>query len=131
MLSRQPETQEEFEAVANEVWGGLPAEFRSVVGNLTIQIVDFADRTTLRAMEIADPYDLLGLYHGVGLPFKSVADMPYGPDLVFLYRLPILAYAEDEGEAVADVIRHVLIHEIGHHFGFSDDDMEAIEAGDA
>ena len=131
MLSRQPETQEEFEAVANEVWGGLPAEFRSVVGNLTIQIVDFADRTTLRAMEIADPYDLLGLYHGVGLPFKSVGDIPYGPDLVFLYRLPILAYAEDEGEPVAEVIRHVLIHEIGHHFGFSDDDMEAIEAGES
>jgi predicted Zn-dependent protease with MMP-like domain len=130
MSSREPETQEEFETVAAEAWVNLPKEFRDVVGNLTIQVVDFADRPTLRAMDIPDPYDLLGLYHGVGLPFKSVGDIPYGPDLVFLYRLPILAYAEDEGEPVAEVIRHVLIHEIGHHFGFSDDDMEAIEAGE-
>lgn len=128
MPSREPQTQAEFETVASEAWDGLPKEFREVVGNLSIQIVDFADRATLRAMDIPDPYDLLGLYHGVGLPFKSVSDLPYGPDLVFLYRLPILAYAEDEGETVPDVIRHVLIHEIGHHFGFSDDDMEALES---
>jgi predicted Zn-dependent protease with MMP-like domain len=130
MSSREPETQEEFETVAGEAWGSLPKEFRDVVGNLTIQVVDFADRPTLDTMAIPDPYDLLGLYHGVGLPFKSLGDIPYGPDLVFLYRLPILAYAEDEGEPVSEVIRHVLIHEIGHHFGFSDDDMEAIEAGE-
>jgi predicted Zn-dependent protease with MMP-like domain len=130
MPSREPETQQEFETVAAEVWANLPAQFREIVGNLAIQIVDFADRATLRHMDIPDPYGLLGLYHGVGLPFKSVGDLPYGPDLIFLYRMPILAYAEDEGEPVAEVIRHVLIHEIGHHFGFSDEDMEAIEAGE-
>jgi predicted Zn-dependent protease with MMP-like domain len=130
MPSREPETQEEFETVAAEVWANLPAQFREIVGNLSIQIVDFADRATLRHMGIPDAYDLLGLYHGVGLPFKSVGDLPYGPDLIFLYRMPILAYAEDEGEPVAEVIRHVLIHEIGHHFGFSDEDMDAIEAGE-
>jgi predicted Zn-dependent protease with MMP-like domain len=128
MLPLQPETQEDFESVAQEVWDALPEEFRKVVGNLSIQIVDFAGEATLRQMRIRSPYQLLGLYHGVGLPFKSIGDLPYGPDMIFLYRLPILLYARETGEAVTDVIRHVLIHEIGHHFGFSDDDMEAIEA---
>jgi len=126
----EPETLEEFEATASQVWDALPGEFRSVVGNLAIQIVDFADRETLDHMDIASPYNLLGLYHGVGLPFKSVMQVPYGPDMVFLYRVPILAYARAEGQPVSEVIRHVLIHEIGHHFGFSDEDMEAIEAGE-
>jgi predicted Zn-dependent protease with MMP-like domain len=121
-------SQDRFERVAQETWDGLPKEFRQIVGNLVIQVVDFADRDTLDLMEIDSPYDLLGLYHGLGLPFKSVHDMGYGPDMIFLYRRPILRYARAEGESVEEVIRHVLIHEIGHHFGFSDDDMDAIEA---
>ncbi len=128
MQAKQPETLEEFETTAQAAWDGLPSEFREVVGNLSIQIADFAGTDTLRQMDIHSRYDLLGLYHGVGLPFKSSGDLPYGPDMIFLYRVPILVYAEEEGEAVEDVIRHVLIHEIGHHFGFSDDDMDAIEA---
>ncbi len=131
MFAREPETQEEFETVASQVWDSLPSQFREVVGNLSIQIEDFASRETLGAMRIASPYGLLGLYHGVGLPFKSMMGVPYGPDMIFLYRLPILAYARHERQPVADVIRHVLIHEIGHHFGFSDADMEAIEAGES
>lgn len=70
---------------------------------------------------------LLGLYHGIGLPFKSVLHSGGGPDMIFLYRLPILNYARQTGDAIDAVIRHVYIHEIGHHFGFSDADMEAIE----
>lgn len=128
MLQSQPETHEDFETAAQEIWDDLPEEFRRVVGNLSIQIADFADEATLWHMRIRNPYDLLGLYHGIGLPFKSFADLPYGPDMIFLYRLPILLYARENGEAVADVIRHVLIHEIGHHFGYSDADMDAIEA---
>jgi predicted Zn-dependent protease with MMP-like domain len=121
-------TETRFEKVAQETWDDLPAQFREIVGNLVIRVVDFADRETLDLMHIDSPYDLLGLYHGVGLPFKSVHDVPHGPDMIFLYRLPILRYARHEAEEVEEVIRHVLIHEIGHHFGFSDDDMEAIEA---
>jgi len=130
MLERanQPESLEEFEIVANEVWDALPDQFRKIAGNLSIQMQDFADRDTLNALDIYSPYGLLGLYHGIGLPFKSVHDIPHGPDMIFLYRVPILAYANAERQDVADVIRHVLIHEVGHHFGFSDDDMEAIEA---
>jgi predicted Zn-dependent protease with MMP-like domain len=127
MLDRQPRTREDFENTAQAVWDGLPEHFRKAVGNIAVQVTDFADWHTLDDMRIRDPYDLLGLYHGIGLPFKSASDLPHGPDMIFLYRIPILGYAHRSGEPVEVVIRHVLIHEIGHHFGFSDDDMQAIE----
>ncbi|MGB0083993.1 MAG: metallopeptidase family protein [Rhodomicrobiaceae bacterium] len=128
MSVREPRSEEEFEIAAQEVWDGLPQQFREIVGNLSIQIQDFAGQGTLRRMGIASRYHLLGLYHGIGLPFKSVSALPYGPDMIFLYRIPILAFADASMEPVRDVIGHVLIHEIGHHFGFSDADMHAIEA---
>ncbi len=129
MASAQPGTQEDFETVAQEVLDGLPEQFRTELGNVTIQVVDFADADTLRAMHIRNPYDLLGLYHGVGLPYKSVSAPVSLPDRIFLYRIPILNFADRNGEAVDRVIRHVLIHEIGHHFGFSDASMSVVESG--
>ncbi|WP_088343657.1 MULTISPECIES: metallopeptidase family protein [Rhodomicrobium] len=128
MSAQEPRSLEEFQIAAQEVWDGLPATFRDVVGNLSIHIRDFADRDTLDRMRIRNEYNLLGLYHGIGLPFKSTWDVPHGPDMIFLYRIPILAFAHTDRQPVRDVIAHVLIHEIGHHFGFSDDDMHAIEA---
>lgn len=129
MISSQPRTQEEFEAAAHAVWEGLPAQFRKALDNVALHITDFADAGTLWRLRIRDPYGLLGLYHGVGLPLKSVWDPVRLPDRIFLYRIPILGYAHRTGEPVDRVIRHVLIHEIGHHFGFSDADMALIEAG--
>jgi predicted Zn-dependent protease with MMP-like domain len=129
MAAFDSDTAAYFEKVAQETWDSLPREFRDVVGNLVIQVRDFASRDTLDDMGLDSRYDLLGLYHGVGLPFKATWDLPQGPDMIFLYRLPILAYAREEGESVEAVIRHVLIHEVGHHFGFSDEDMDAIEEG--
>ena len=79
-------------------------------------------------MELESPFDLMGLYRGVDLAHRSVLDVPRGPDLIFLYRRPLLDYWCETGEDLAHLVRHVLIHEIGHHFGFSDDDMERIEA---
>ena len=128
MLSGQPGTHEDFEVAAQAVWDGLPEQFRAMLGNVTVQVADFADRETLRALHIRDPYDLLGLYHGVGLPSKSVWDPVRLPDRIFLYRIPILSYANRNGDSLDRVIRHVLIHEIGHHFGFSDADMALIES---
>ncbi len=128
MLSRQPRTQEDFEAAAQAIRDGLPEEFRVALVNVAFHVEDFADAETLHAMLIRDPYDLLGLYHGVGLPFKSEWDPASLPDRVFLYRIPILDYAHRTGESVDRVIRHVLIHEIGHHFGFSDAGMARIES---
>ena len=122
-------THEDFEIAAEAIWDGLPDEFRAALGNVTVHVTDFADAETLKAMHIRDPYNLLGLYHGVGLPSKSVSNPVSLPDRIFLYRIPILSYADRTGEPVVRVIRHVLIHEIGHHFGFSDADMALIESG--
>ncbi len=127
MVTRQPPTREDFEVAAQAVWNSLPEKFRKVLGNVSVQVVDFADPETLKAVRVHDPYNLLGLYHGVGLPSKSVWDPVGLPDRIFLYRIPILSYADRNGELVDSVIRHVLIHEIGHHFGFSDADMALIE----
>ena len=129
MPSDQPKTHEDFEAAAQTIWDGLPEQFRAVLRNVTVDVADFADAETLKALRIRDPYNLLGLYHGVGLPFKSVSAAASLPDRISLYRIPILSYGRRMGEPVDRVIRHVLIHEIGHHFGFSDSDMALIESG--
>jgi predicted Zn-dependent protease with MMP-like domain len=129
MPSGQPETHEDFVAAAQTIWDSLPEPFRAVLGNVTVYVADFADAETLKALHIRDPYELLGIYHGVGLPSKSVSDPASLPDRIFLYRTPILSYADRTGEPVDRVIRHVLIHEIGHHFGFSDAGMARIESG--
>ena len=113
---------------AQAIWVGLPERFCAALGNLTVRVADFADAETLKALHIRSPYDLLGLYHGVGLPFKSVSDPASLADRIFLYRMPILVYAERNDKSVNRVIRHVLIHEIGHHFGFSDADMALIKS---
>lgn len=118
----------EFEALADEVWAELPERFRAACGSMTIKIEDFPDDDVLDELELESPFDLLGLYTGVSLAKKSVADVPQGPDLVLLFRRPILDYWTEHEEALGAVISHVLIHEIGHHFGFSDADMEALEA---
>jgi predicted Zn-dependent protease with MMP-like domain len=128
MPSGQPGTREGFEMTARAIWNGLPEQFRAMLGNVTVEIADFADAETLEALHIRDQYDLLGLYHGVGLPFKSLWDPVNLPDRIYLYRIPILNYAYHHGEALDRVIRHVLIHEIGHHFGFSDAGMALVES---
>jgi predicted Zn-dependent protease with MMP-like domain len=118
----------EFEALADEVWAELPERFRRACGSIAIKIEDFPEDDVLDELELESPFDLLGLYTGVSLDKKSVADVPQGPDMVLLFRRPILDYWTEHEEALGAIISHVLIHEIGHHFGFSDADMEALEA---
>lgn len=113
--------------MARAVFDALPLEFRRLCDGLVIQTPEFADEATLRHMKIKNPYGLLGLYSGVDLTRKSIMATPQQPDMVFLYRQPILRYAKNTGEDLPRVIAHVMIHEIGHHFGHSDDDMHAIE----
>lgn len=117
-----------FEVLAKEAWERLPAHFRQMCGDLVIRIEDFALDEVLEELGIDSPYDLMGLYQGVSLNNKSVADPPRDPDMVLLYRRAILDYWAEGDERLGDIVTHVLIHEIGHHFGFSDDDMEDIEA---
>ena len=117
-----------FDALASQAWGKLPGHFRQMCGDLVIRVDDFATDDVLDEMGIEDAYDLMGLYQGVSLNNKSISDPPRDPDMVFLYRRPILDYWCEGDEKLGDIITHVLVHEIGHHFGFSDDDMEDIEA---
>lgn len=119
---------DQFADLAEEAFNALPAGFRDMCGNLSIRIADFADRETLDHFGMKDPYRLSGLYHGVDLTQKSVGDPVRFPDQVWLYRKPILAEWAQRGDvSLKFLIAHVLVHEIGHHFGLSDEDMHAIE----
>jgi predicted Zn-dependent protease with MMP-like domain len=117
-----------FLALAEAALASLPDVFAPHVAGLLLCIEDAADEETLAAMDIDHPYDLTGLYSGRPLTEKSVEDIGGLPDTVTLYRIPILIEWIETGERLDHLIRHVLIHEIGHHFGFSDADMDAIEA---
>jgi len=98
------------------------------LGRVVVKLEEFPDAETEREMALESPFDILGLYRGVALPHQSLHDPRVEPEMIFLYRRPILDYWCETGEDLYTVVRHVLIHEIGHHFGFSDADMERIEA---
>ena len=118
----------EFEVMAIEAFRRLPDNFRALCSDLVIRIEDFPTDEVLDRMNAGTEFDLLGLFQGVGLPFRSNDDIARLPNLVWLYRRPILDYWAEHDETLGHIVRHVLIHEIGHHFGLSDADMEAIEA---
>jgi predicted Zn-dependent protease with MMP-like domain len=118
----------ELEAIADAAYGRLPARFRALTGDLLIRVEDFPTDEVLDSLGIDSAFDLLGLYSGIDLARKSVSDVPAVPDMVFLYRRPILDYWAEHEETLGAIITHVLVHEIGHHFGLSDADMERIEA---
>jgi predicted Zn-dependent protease with MMP-like domain len=118
----------EFDVMANEAFRNLPEHFRALCDGLVIRIEDFATDEVLDRMGIDDEYDLLGLFHGIGLPFQSITMSGQMPNMVWLYRRPILDYWAEHEDSLEAIVTHVLVHEIGHHFGLSDADMEAIEA---
>lgn len=124
----RPPSPEEIERIAEEALASLPEPFLKQLGNVAIRIEEFADEETLREMEIENPFDLTGLYHGVPLIHQSIGDVKAMPEMIYLYRQPILAEWCESEEDLARLVRHVLIHEIGHHFGYSDEELEAIEA---
>ena len=95
--------------------------------DVVIRVEDFCDAETESEMGLDSPFDLLGLYQGVSVGQKSVTGIVQDLDRIFLYRRPMLDYWCESGEPLQSIVRHVLIHEIGHHFGFSDDDMDRIE----
>lgn len=128
-MSRTAPTLAHIEAIAKRALAKLPARVKRELGPLLIRVEDFPDAETEAAMGLESQFDLLGLYRGVALPNRSVSAPLPGIDCVFLYRRPILDYWCDSGEHLEDIVTHVLIHEIGHHFGFSDEDMERIEQG--
>ena len=119
---------DEFETLARAAYRALPDQFRRWTTDIMIRIEEFATDEVLDSLGIESEYDLMGLYQGVSLDRKSVMDTAPEPDVVVLYRRPILDYWAAGDEQLGDLVTHVLVHEIGHHFGLSDDDMENIEA---
>jgi predicted Zn-dependent protease with MMP-like domain len=131
MMSRdfaQPPDLADIEAIARDSLKSLPQVLRSKTTDVVVQVHDFPDAATMHDLGLQTPFDLLGLYRGVPLSEKSVSDAPQTVDMVFLYRRPLLDYWCETGEDLTHLVRHVLIHEIGHHFGFSDEEMESLEA---
>ncbi len=122
-----PPTLAYIEALAERAMSTSPAELTRHLGNVVIRVDEFPDEEVEEEMGLESPFDILGLYRGVSLPHKSVSSTRADADMVFLFRRPILDYWCETGEDLYRVVRHVLIHEIGHHFGFSDDDMERLE----
>ena len=120
-------TLEDLEVIAEAAYAGIPRVLTRHVDNVVIRVEEFPDEETEEEMDLESPFDLLGLYRGVALPRQSVMAPRHDVDMIFLYRRPLLDYWCETGEDLAAVVRHVLIHEIGHHFGFSDEDMERIE----
>ena len=105
----------------------IPRHLRAAAGNVAVHVVDFPDEETMTEMALESEFDLLGLYVGVALTERSVTHPRSEPDMVYLYRRPLLDYWCETGETLAAVVRHVLVHEIGHHFGYSDDEMDALQ----
>jgi predicted Zn-dependent protease with MMP-like domain len=124
-----PPNIDEIAEIAQRVFGALPETFTARCQGVAIRVLDFPEGETLAEMGIDSPFDLAGLYRGAPLTQKGAGDFAQVLDMVFLYRRPLLDWWAEEDMAFEDLIRHVLVHEIGHHFGLSDDDMERIEAG--
>lgn len=120
-------TLADIEDLARATVGRIPDPLRLKLTDLVIKVVEFPDDETMRDLALDTPYDLLGMYSGVSLERKSVTLVPEDVDIIFLYRRPLLDYWVESGEDLENLVRHVLVHEIGHHFGFSDADMAAIE----
>ena len=118
---------EEFEVLAIEAFRRLPENFRALCADLVIRIDDFPTDEVLEHLRAQTEFDLLGLFQGVGLPFRSESAPVQMPNMIWLYRRPILDYWAEHDETLGAIVTHVLVHEIGHHFGLSDDDMMALE----
>lgn len=116
-------------AIGTASLSNLPAAFISQIGEIEIRVDDFPTQEVLDALGIESEFDLLGLFEGIGLAHAGASGATgLMPNRVWLYRRPILDYWAEHEETLEDIVTHVLVHEIGHHFGLSDDDMEAIEA---
>lgn len=122
-----PPSLADIESIARTTMAELPAAFRVELADVAVHVVDFPDAETLEDMQAEDEFSLLGLYSGHGLDRKTTHHAPQSINTIHLYRRPLLDYWCETGEDLDHVVRHVIIHEIGHHLGFSDDDMDAIE----
>ncbi|MEY4697704.1 MAG: hypothetical protein RIT14_2132 [Pseudomonadota bacterium] len=117
-----------FEQLAQEAILALPPPYRDAASRIALRIVDFAPDEVLEAMDLNDPYELTGLYDGVPLTEKSVMDQSVQPDVIWLFRRPILEEWVERGNVgLGELVTHVLVHELAHHFGWSDEDIAVVD----
>ena len=122
-----PPSAEEMEAIARKALQSLPGPFAGHLSDVVLVIEDFADDETLDAMGIEDPFDLTGIYEGIPLTERSVDHSGTLPDRIRLFRRPIIDEWAGGDDSLEHLVAHVLVHEVGHHFGLSDEDMHALE----
>ena len=127
MHDRTGPTREQMQLMTERVVATLPEQFRAEMGDIVMQVEDFATPEQLASVELADKWELTGLYEGEALPDRSVWQSHRMPARIWLFREPLIAEWRETGVRMEDLVRHVVIHEAGHHFGFSDDDMHALE----
>lgn len=121
-------TLDDIEAIARDTLAGLPAPFQAGVAQIVLQVVDLPDAQMLRDLNLSDPLDLTGLYDGTPLTEKSVMDPSPYPDVIWLFRKPILAELTERGNVtLRELVAHVTIHELAHHFGWSDEDIAEVD----
>lgn len=125
-LGRAPSLSD-IETLAVEAYADLPEEFRSLCGEIRFIVADFPEEDVIREMELETEFDILGLFEGRPIGYMGVAATGEMTNRILLYRRPILDYWAEQDDTLGAIVRHVLIHEIGHHFGLSDDDMETLE----
>ena len=126
-MSQIPPNLDEIDRMAREAWAMLPASFRDLAGDVLIRVQDFADDEVLADLDIENPFELTGLYSGIDLTQRSIMDTAPSQPMVFLYRRPILDEWIERGDVeLAELVAHVLVHEVGHHFGLSDDHMDRL-----
>jgi predicted Zn-dependent protease with MMP-like domain len=118
---------DDLQTLARASFASLPEEFRKLTGDIVFVVEDFPDEGIMRDMELESEFDILGLFQGSNLAQRVAGYGSADPTTILLYRRPILDYWAEHRETLGDIVRHVLIHEIGHHFGLSDEDMEEIE----
>ena len=127
-LNAKAPSLDELERMAEDAYRQLPEQFRALCKDLVIRVTEYPTEEVLDSMGIESELDLMGLFQGVGLPFQSENNTGQMPNMVWLYRVPMLLYWAEHDETISSIVTHVLVHEIGHHFGLSDEDMAAIEA---
>ena len=126
-MSQIPPNLDEIDRMAREAWATLPASFRDLAGDVLIRVQDFADDEVLADLDIENPFERTGLYSGIDLTQRSIMDPAPSQPMVFLYRRPILDEWIERGDVeLAELVAHVLVHEVGHHFGLSDDHMDRL-----
>lgn len=131
MSDRDGPTREQMRLMAIRALGEMPDQFRGALEEIVLDVEDFATAEQLEAVGLSDPWDLSGLYEGESLPDRSVWESGRMPARIWLFRRPLIAEWRETGVEMEALVRHVVVHEAGHHFGFSDEDMHALEDGEA